>query len=191
MRHSVRFLHAARVGGLGTALIAGLLACRQRDDARERALEEPPARRLVGAWDARFRADQPPDSERAGGRGGRSGEAQGTIALVEDGQATSCPDLPLALHAGTYDVDFRPLGFEVRDPGEPPTAAATTRTTLDGARSDDSVIVVLAPQSSGRAGTRAVVLRGRFDGDSIIGRWQAGGIAPFGTHGTFVLRRAR
>jgi len=171
-----------------TALAAGLLGCHADDGARARALEEPLARRLVGTWEARFRAD-PPDSGRVGrvGRGGS--EARGTIGLVEDRAGTSYPDLGSALHAGAYDIDFRPLGFDSRVPGEPPTAAATTLGAAVGGRSPDSVLVVLSPRASGRGGTRAVVLRGRLVGDSIAGRWRTGGVPPFGARGSFVLRR--
>ena len=181
--------HRSRGHALAGAVVlaAALVACRGADAARAHTLDEPAARRLVGTWDARFRSDRPDSA--AGLGGARATETRGTIALVEDRAGTAYPDVPLALHAGAYDVDFRPLGFDPHVADEPPTAVATTLGAAAGGRTPDSVLVVLSPQGGGRGVTRAVVLRGRLAGDSVVGHWLTGGVPPFGARGTFVLHR--
>ena len=165
-----------------------LIACDADDSVRKRALDETPARQLVGAWDAQFVVERSPGRQvaRADGPGTA---VRGIITLVEDRKGTVYPDLGVALHSGAYDIDFRPLGFDPHVSGEPPTVAATTLGVATGGHWPDSVVVMISPQLAGRGTIRGVVLRGRLAGDSVTGRWFAGGAPPFGAHGTFVLRR--
>jgi hypothetical protein len=75
---------------------------------------------------------------------------------------------------GTYDLDFRPLGFALASGA----ALQPATSTLQG----DSVEVVLNPY----VGHGRVVLKGIRQGERITGTWLYDGSG--GAHGTFEFR---
>ena len=157
----------------GSLLLATLGACAGPDVERLRALDDAAALRLVGVWDVRFHLDRPlmlaaPTKQR---------DVAGTIALIEDrADGVSYASLPAALHKGTYDVDFSPLGFTTRAGSSVPEAVGRT--------AGDSVDIVLAPG----AGRLSVALHGRFGGDSVTGTWTVTS-RQVGGGGRFVMQR--
>jgi hypothetical protein len=123
---------------------------------RQALADTPPAARLVGAWDVRFHLQSPLIGRDTAG----VPDVRGTIALVQDRWVRQVPQLAGLTHTGSYDVDFRPFGFEPRDVGQVPRAVARVA-------SEDSVQLVLDPGD----GQWPVVLRGTWTGDSIAGTW--------------------
>lgn len=129
--------------------------------------------RLVGTWDARFDIAQSPLDG-----GHAAGTVDGRISFLAnrwlEGRVAG---IASPTDYGSYDVDFRPLGFDPRKEGRTPTAIA-------GSLPDDSIAIVLGDAD------RSVSMRGRLDADSITGTWDASlGRADAGA-GRFVMRRA-
>ena len=184
-----RVQHVARMLTSGLLLVA--LGCQGDSLERRRALEEAPAKQLVGVWDATLWLERPISLTSDAHTPPRS--ITGTLAFLEDhqGQLPS-EDLSDPTHVGVYDIDFSPFGFQPGDAHAAPVAVARTtaqeatgpgRTALDSTR--DSVTIVLAPGAS-RYPCR---LTGAFSADSITGVWTAG--QALGGGGRFVLRRRR
>jgi hypothetical protein len=149
--------------------LAALGAC-QRDlrDWHVR-LASPAVRRLAGTWQLDLSAvAMKPDSEP---------HALGQIALTLNDQRLSAPGFGSApVYFGTYDIDFRPLGFVVGAFSGVPSVVATL--------TSDSIMLILAPTSQA-----AATLRGVVRGDSIIGRWTMHRRAGIDAAGNFALRR--
>ena len=138
------------------ALVGLALAACGTAHERQALADTLPAARLVGAWHVRFHLQTPLTGRDTAG----APEVHGTLALVQDRWVRNVPPLSGLTHTGSYDVDFRPFGFETRDAGEVPRAVARVA-------SHDSVQVVLDPGD----GQLPVVLRGTWTGDSITGAW--------------------
>ena len=153
------------------------VGCSKTDDSRrERALDAPTARLLVGTWDATFTLDRPlkvtSDSTRP-----RS--VTGALAFVEARHvAPEIPQLSGATHDVAYDVDFRPFGFDLRDRGAAPPAAART-----GER--DSVAILFGTGES----LFSLRVQGAFVGDSVSGVWTAETPRSGGAGGRFSMHR--
>jgi hypothetical protein len=170
-----------RVGLAIAALIGALMtAAASCDDRRGAggAVDSPEARRLDGAWAIELRVDRL-RFEPVTARAGRSPSIRGEIALVANHWLEGADDLPHPTHYGSYDIDFRTLGFDPRHPGEYPRVAASI-----GGR--DSIDIVLEPDDA----HESVHLHGAWRGDSIVGRWslepvRAGGDAA----GTYTMAR--
>jgi hypothetical protein len=153
---------------LAAAVLATTAGCdRDAGTARELALATESARRLVGVWSLRLTRD-----------GGAGDSLEGTVAIVESHAVLEAPPLPRALHVGTYDADLDRWGLGASSAGH----------GIVGRTWDDSVALVLGPE--GR--DRAIRLRGVWEGDSVVGRWQAAPRSGAGAVGRFSLvRRAR
>lgn len=152
------------------ALVLAASACRADDTARARELASAPAKQLVGVWTARFRLLGAAPLAAAD-----TGDVNATLSLIEDDYGVSTPRLDEASHVGTYVADFSPFGFDLRDRGVIPSAAARV--------DRDSVTIILGPGEA-----RTVTLRGALVGDSITGTWWFSSRAV-GASGTFVMRR--
>ena len=190
-RPGARVAHALGVALLGFGTLALFPGCRDDSSQRRTAMEQLPARRLIGVWDATLwlerpvsltsKVHSPPDS------------IVGSIALLEDQQGQFSPEeMPDPTHVGVYDLDVGPFGFRLRDPGDVPVAVALTAARAPsrqpgaaGVAVTDSVTIVLSPGSA-RYPCRLV---GTFRGDGIVGVWTAG--QALGGGGSFVLRRHR
>ena len=160
-------------------------ACRSNGAERQRAMDDAPARRLVGVWDVTLHLDRALTLTSHAKTVPR--DVAGTITLVEDhfGRATY-PQMSAPTHAGAYDVDFRIFDFQARDAADAPIAVA--RTTHDSSTSlnrthADSAYIVLNPGTS----RYALMLAGAFTGDSIAGVWSVESF--LGGGGTFALHR--
>lgn len=156
-------------------------ACSTRDADRQRALDDLPARHLIGQWNATLLLERPltlshPSSP-------MPSNVSGSITLLEDhyGRITY-PQMASPTHAGVYDLDLHALGLPDRGTTDAPVAVART-TRLTGTAAPDSVNIVLNPGGS----RYALLLRGRIMGDSIVGTWQAESFLDGG--GSFVLHR--
>ena len=157
----------------GLLLACALLvvpACRPGDAAWRAELAASKAPRLVGLWDIRMVPDRqagdpvPPPS------------ASGEIALTLNEERQASPVLGASpMVVGTYNIDLAPLGLSGTYAGFPGVVGRT---------SGDSVDLRLAAESK-----LPIELRGRFDADSIVGRWDAHSRAGRGGMGDFVLRR--
>ena len=162
-----------------------ITACSGEPHDRVSALDEAPARELVGVWDVTLRLDRP--LTLAPIDNGSSREVAGTITLLEDHFGRpSYPQLTVPTHTGAYDVDFRPFGVNVRNSVDAPIVVARTGHDTSGAAAlslADSVFIVLNPGTS----RYAVLLVGRLAGDTIAGIWSAESF--LGGGGVFVLRR--
>lgn len=123
-------------------------------------------RRLAGTWDVRLELTDAPLR-----RAPRMASVRGSMAFLESRWLAGRSDY------GTYDIDFRPFGFDPRDAGETPTATASA--------ANDSLAISL-----GRADGVAVIMRGRMVGDSIVGSWRMSRGRAGGSGGHFVMRRA-
>jgi hypothetical protein len=168
-------------GLAGAATIAAVIAAAVGCDDGHGAwatVDSPEARRLDGSWAIELRVDRlgfEPVNQRA--RGVRV--VRGEVALVANHWLSGGSDLPRPTHYGTYDIDFRMLGFDPRHGGELPRVAAR-------ARGRDSVDIALEPDDP----HESVQLRGAWRGDSIVGAWslepvRAGGDAA----GVFTMAR--
>jgi len=104
-----------------------------------------------------------------------AGTVRGEIALIDNPAVRGALVAGRPTHFGVYTADFAPFGFTVATGGIP-TAAAR----LLGA---DSVEISLDP-----ADGRAVVLRGRLAGDSIVGHWRYEAGRSAAAAGRFVMR---
>jgi len=184
-----RLLRAGQMLTIGLLLLA--LGCQGDSGERRRALEEAPAKHLVGVWDATFWLDRPISLGAAARNPPRS--ITGLMALVEDHQdQVSSEDLSDPTHVGVYDIDFSSFGFQPGDTHSIPVAVARTtarRTVGPGQTAPgserDSVTIVLDPGTS-RYPCR---LTGAFSADSITGVWTAG--QALGGGGRFLLTRRR
>jgi hypothetical protein len=153
------------------------LGCSGTDDSsRERALDTPTARRLVGSWDATFTLDRPlivtADSTRP-----RS--VTGALAFVEARRVPpEVPQLSGATHDVAFDVDFLPFGLDLRARGASPVAVARTSER-------DSVSILFGADES----LHAVRVQGAFVGDSVTGVWTADSPRSAGAGGRFSMHR--
>jgi hypothetical protein len=128
-------------------------------------------------WDCRFELA----ADLAGGATTTTRSVSGHIAMLPNRWlGSSYPGLGTPTNFGTYDVDFTPLGFETRAPGETPTVVAAWT-------SRDAVQLILTSGSP----SLSVALRGRADGDSIVGTWRYTLARASGGEGSFLLRRLR
>jgi len=169
------------VTGRGRALLIIVLAitagCGDDRSRSEQSADSPEARRLAGAWTVHLHIDrlrfQPvaPDDElrRA---------VSGDVALVANHWLAADPERPRPNLYGTYDVDFRPLGFD------PPIASGVPRVEAS-VRGRDSVEIVFEPGDT----QERVRMRGAWTGDSIVGRWELDGDRiGADAAGSFVMR---
>ena len=148
-----------------TLALAALVACGERGDVAQAAETLGP--RLAGTWDIRLDLDQRPVL-----RGQGPGEVRGSIAFLANKRRDGPADY------GTYDIDFRPFGFDPRGEGETPVAIARW---LPG----DSVSITLGPE-----GAASVAMRGRLAGDSVVGTWDVSLARVSGGGGRFVMQHA-
>ena len=178
----------AAVAVLGAALGGTLAACAG-------SAPPPPAASagtspLAGVWDATFALDAPPlGFDTAALRARPDGRVHGMLVFVPNHWLTAADvagaGLPTAPTLyGTYDLDFRPFGFDPRDPDRVPGVVATA-STPGGPNGADSVMVVLGPSDDREQVTLAGVLRS----DSVVGRWrvQGAGRSALTAGGQFVL----
>ncbi|HYV97250.1 MAG TPA: hypothetical protein VE967_07365 [Gemmatimonadaceae bacterium] len=121
---------------------------------------------LVGVWTAQFELTEPlPFSTRS------RLAVEGTVAMTANRSShVQIDGLGIATHVGTYDVDFRTLGFDPEQNGSPTISAVT--------RGDSAVLEM------GDANQTLVVMRGSVRRDSITGTWRvfeprAGGAGRF------------
>ena len=123
-------------------------------DAAAHAGDSEPARRLVGEWDARFRGTILP---LGGAPDARAADVRGAVALLPNHRLEDVPGLATPTNVGTFDVDFTPLGFDVRDPARAPTAVARAVLEADRLR-DVTVIYRQTPKvnGAGHFGSRLV-----------------------------------
>jgi hypothetical protein len=153
------------------------VGCSRTDDTRrERALEAPTARLLVGTWDATFTLDRPltvrSDST-------RPVAVTGVLAFVEAHHvAPEIPQLSGSTHDVAYDVDFRPFGFDLGGRGAAPIAVARTSER-------DSVAILFGADES----LFSLRVQGAFIGDSVSGVWTAESPRSAGAGGRFSMHR--
>jgi hypothetical protein len=157
------------------AVIGWLGGCGR--NAAERAGASEPARRLTGEWDVRFIGTA---LKRGAVPAARPTEVRGAIALVANRRLENAPGLDTPTNVGTFDLDFTPLGFDLRDPVRAPVALAV-------ASGSDSVRLAMG---SGRA-LPTVMMLGTWADDSLVGEWHADLGRVSGVRGSFVMRRRR
>lgn len=146
-------------------------------NAAERAGASEPARWLTGEWDARFLGTA---QKRGAVPAARPTEVRGAIALVANRRLENAPGLDTPTNVGSFDLDFTPLGFDLRDPVRAPVALAA-------ASGSDTVRLAIG---SGEA-LPTVMMLGTWAGDSLVGEWHADLDRVRGVRGTFVMRRRR
>ncbi len=182
------------VGVLGLGLLCAAIGCRERSAQHRRALEQEPAKRLVGAWDATLWLERPvtlsigvrtpPES------------ISGTMAFLPDRRSEFLHEsLSEATHVGVYDIDLSAFGIRMEDSREVPVLIARTRAQASAANAPearlpdpagrDSVTIVLEPTAS----RNPFQLNGVFTADKITGTWTAG--QSLGGGGRFVLQPHR
>ena len=148
--------------------------------AADRAGDTPEARRLAGAWSIRLQIDRS-RFEAVAPSEALVREVRGDVALVANHWLAGNPRVPLPTLYGTYDIDFRPLGFDPRIDGKVPRVEAA-------ARGRDSVDLVFEPADD----RQQVRLRGAWIADSIIGRWELdGGRIGGDAAGAFTMKRRK
>jgi hypothetical protein len=163
---------AARCLLAATLAIAATGCSFDRSDADARSAR---ASALVGAWDARFQRTDPVPGRPAGAP---PIAVHGVLAFVPGRRGEGVDELPDPTNAGTFDVDFAPMGFDPREPSSVPPALAR-------AAGPDSVAILL-----GTGGERpGVAMLGAWSGDSIVGRWSLVSTRTLGASGRFVLTR--
>ena len=144
---------------LAIAALVAAAACSDRHEAAH-GVDSPEARRLDGTWTIELRVDRLRFAPvTAGPRDART--VRGEIALLANHWLPGGDDLPDPTHYGTYDIDFKTLGFDPRHPGVLPRVTARA-----GER--DSVQIVLEPDDA----HESVQLHGAWRADSIVGRWE-------------------
>src|SRR5215216_4612894 len=153
-------------------------ACTDRS-ALERRAEAAQAQRLVGTWDVRFHLERSPvltvDARSV------ANDVRGELALVTNPWLdASYPEIKTPTNYGTYDIDFRPFGFDPRSAGQTPAAVA-------GWLTSDSLEIILNPDRD----QTAVAMRGQLRGDSISGTWDISVSRAAGGSGRFVMSRRR
>jgi hypothetical protein len=142
---------------------------------RATAADAAAARRLVGAWDICFHiADAPPGRL----RGGRPVDVRAVLAFAPNHELDALTELDAPTNVGTFDADFTAAGFDGREGGQVPSAAAR-------AWGPDSVVIVLGP--GGRH--PAVLMRGMWAGDSLLGTWSLVSSRTGWASGSFVMAR--
>jgi hypothetical protein len=159
------------------SLVIVFVGCSSTDDAsRERALDSPTARLLVGVWDITFTLDRPliVTSDPV-----RPRPVTGVVAFVEARHvAPEIPQLSGSTHDVAFDLDFRPFGFDLRDRGASAIAAARTG-------EPDSVTIVFGDDES----MFSVRSEGTLIGDSVSGVWTAEAPRSAGAGGRFSMHR--
>ncbi|MEP6729403.1 MAG: hypothetical protein ABJE10_02140 [bacterium] len=155
------------------------VACGSGAEKRTRALDDAAARRLIGAWDVTLWLDRPVSM--AATSQPLPVRVSGTMAFVENHyDQPSFPELEAPTHSGVYDVNLSVFGVPPHDDGGATVIARAARNTVGGQR--DSVFIVMNP------GQRtALLLRGTFERDSVVGAWTSESLVGGG--GRFVLVR--
>lgn len=161
------------------AMTAAALVAGCGDGARNSAADSPAAQRIEGSWVVRLRLERLRFEQVAGSDGGRR-EVRGTIALVANHWLDDRAVNTALSNYGSYDLDFRRLGFDPRLAGQAPRVEAEVR-------GRDSVEIVFEPE-----GRERIRLRGAWASDSIVGVWaleadRTGGDAA----GSFAMTRQR
>jgi hypothetical protein len=173
--HSLPTRAASRWLTAAAALVVAAACSVGRD---RNASDSAAARALVGVWDARFdRTDVVPGRARDAG----PPAVRGVLAFVPGRRIGGVAELPDPTNAGTFEVDFIPLGFDPRGPGAVPSALAR-------AWGRDSVVMLLGP-----GGDRlSVAARGTWAGrDSLAGTWSLVSTRMLFASGTFTMTRHR
>ncbi|GJG87072.1 hypothetical protein tb265_22530 [Gemmatimonadetes bacterium T265] len=173
---------------------AGTVAACGRDGRPARAARpagSPPL--LAGVWDATFSLDVPPlGYDSAALRQAAQGRVRGRFAFMPNHYLPASVATGVGLPAaptlyGTYDVDFRPFGFDPRNGDRVPdvVGVAPGGPSAAGGAAADSVTLLLSP-SNDRA---QVLLAGTVRGDSVVGTWhlQSAGRGGPTAVGHFVL----
>lgn len=133
---------------------------------------------LAGTWDMQFQLTRSPILTLDTAAAPR--EIRGRLSLlVNRSLDRSFHRIGIPSNYGSYDVDLTPFGFDTRVSGTTPTAVA-------GKVSDDSVEVILSPESE----IGELVLTGGRKGDRVVGTWHVT-LPRSGGEGTFVLERVR
>ena len=170
---------------LAVAVMLG--ACADADAGqRERLLDSPAARRVVGSWDVVFTIDPHASVSLSY----TAASVRGTMVFTTDHHGPASMDaLHDITHEGSYDLDFSPFGWTTRSADAPAVAIARVAAGGDATASaragPDSLFVVLSP------GTErfAVRMAGVLEGDSASGVWSARAYSAGGGVGRFVMRR--
>jgi hypothetical protein len=158
------------------ALCAVAVAGCRGDSAKPgRVADTTAAGQLVGAWQLTLRLERPLSLSVAGKQLPIS--VDGSVALLENrAGGLSFDQMSNPTHVGAYTIDLSALGFPPQQAGVVPGAAAQlTR--------PDSLFIVLNPEGP----SRALRLRGTFDGERANGVWMAE--ALLGGGGTFTMQR--
>lgn len=157
---------------IATTLLPLLLALAGCGASRPR--EEPAdAAALTGNWTAVFTLE----SHAAPGPI-PSGPVRGEIVLLPD--ASLLPEAGLhgaPTHVGSYELRFRPFGFEMSGGRDVPALVARLVR-------DDSVEIVLQPDREA-----PLRLAGVLSGDSVTGRWSFASYRGGSASGRFVMLR--
>jgi hypothetical protein len=153
------------------ALVVATGACRPDMGAWRGQLAQPGVSRIAGIWSVEFSVATGTGIPAHGIR-----EA-GTIALVLNRErvTTSLFGTP-PVAFGTYDIPFDSMGVNSGDPLGTPDVWARV--------AGDSIVLLLSPKAKW-----PVTLAGRWQGDSLVGRWSTEQRAGPGGLGDFVLRR--
>ena len=145
--------------------------------ALDRQANAAATKQLIGTWSARFYLDRAPLL--TAGNDSSMRDVEGELALLSNRWLSdSYPEINAPAAFGTYDIDFRPFGFDPRRSGEEPTAVA-------GLLQKDSVRILLGS----RDGETRVAMVGRIMGDSIRGNWTVSISRSGGGGGRFVIFR--
>jgi hypothetical protein len=174
------------IGGAAVMMIAASVgACAHGDAAeRDKLVDAPAARRLVGVWDIICTNDRRGSIDITA----TSSVVSGMLAFTTDHHGpTSADGLSDITNDGTYDLDFQPFGWTTRDAGAPAVAVAKVIAAQSGRSGEahDSLYLVLSP------GTErfAVHMAGTIAEDSASGEWSARAYSAGGGAGRFVMRR--
>ncbi len=166
-----------RSRALLTAVMAIAAGCGGDRSGSDRSADSPETRRLAGAWTVRLHVDRLRFETVAPGDA-LLREASGDVALVVNRWLAGDPQRPRPALYGTYDIDFRPLGFDPLITSGVPRVEASPR-------GRDSVDIVFEPEDD----RQRVSMRGAWTADSIVGRWELDGDRiGADAKGSFVMR---
>jgi hypothetical protein len=166
----------------GPLLVWAIVACGSRPSEQRFAVDTPPGRSLVGAWNAKLSLARPYPLEPNDPAATR---ICGTIGFVENHYANVAANPAGTPQVGVYDLDLSALGLNWLDRNVFPAAVVSAvRPDATGATTaNDTVAIVLNPGSPER-----IILLGRYDVRGIDGQWTAQ--SSRGTAaGSFSLRR--
>lgn len=151
-----------------SALVLVLVGCGTSE--RGQPTDEDRAAALTGLWTASFVTTRPFLGHDSGGA------VSGHLVLMPTSRLDDGGGMPRPTHYGAFDVDYRPLGFQLMPAGDVPTLRAAL--TLH-----DSVLL-----SFGSDPAHTLVVRGQVSGDSIHAVWEYSSRAG-GAAGSAELRR--